>query len=47
MTTTSDDRISRIRSTEYFDGGGRIVMVYDSENAGAWIRSSLTYPVDC
>ncbi|WP_458190513.1 hypothetical protein [Haladaptatus sp. NG-WS-4] len=44
---TTNDRLSRIRFTEYFDDGGRVVMVYDTRNDGAWIRSSLTYPVDC
>lgn len=46
MTTTSDERTQELRCTEYADGTGRVVMMYDPENSNAWIRSCVTCPVE-
>jgi hypothetical protein len=46
MTTTSDERTEELHCTEYADGSGRVVMMYDPENSNAWIRSCVTAPVE-
>ncbi|WP_266075518.1 DUF7331 family protein [Haladaptatus caseinilyticus] len=46
MSTTIDESATELKQTEYLDGTGRVVMIYDPENPDAWIRSCMTYPVE-
>jgi hypothetical protein len=46
MTITSDEQTEGLQCTEYSDGSGRVVMMYDPENSNAWIRSCVTAPVE-
>jgi len=46
MTITSDERTEELHCSEYSDGSGRVVMMYDPGNSNAWIRSYVTAPVE-
>ncbi|SIQ81662.1 hypothetical protein SAMN05421858_0497 [Haladaptatus litoreus] len=46
MSTEQENQPADVQQTEYTDGAGRVVMLYDPDNADAWIRSCVTYPVE-
>ncbi|WP_162833879.1 hypothetical protein [Haladaptatus cibarius] len=46
MSNKKETRTADVQQTEYTDGAGRVIMLYDPDDADAWIRSCVTYPVE-